>query len=186
MRMATQWRACRSPRGALRDSEGGHRLPGATARRSEAGAVTPGRGERHDRLADQGLQLRRRGPRRVDEVDLVVVQPPAVERVAALAEKAYRCAMVGPSAPRGQRCRTRAASPSANSSSRSRASADRRGEDEAVAAFASWLGSFWDDGPPEPAGPPAAVSPHGAGGRGIRGHGADGAVVGYVPGVARP
>jgi hypothetical protein len=58
----------------------------------------------------------------------------------------------------------------------------RRGAAE-VRPFQDWVEGWWrDEGPPEPAGPPAAVS---AGGWGaVRWHEAGGALRGYVPGLA--
>ena len=52
-----------------------------------------------------------------------------------------------------------------------------------VVPFMAWIEDRWrDDAPPEPAGPPAAVS---AGGWGsVRWHEAGGAIRGYVPGWA--
>ena len=53
----------------------------------------------------------------------------------------------------------------------------------AVQPFLVWVEGCWrDEGPPEPADPPAAVS---AGGWGtVRWHEAEGAIRGYVPGLA--
>src|SRR5690348_6237592 len=64
------------------------------------------------------------------------------------------------------------------------ASALWRGEPGAV-AFGAWLVRFWCPIlPPPPARPPEAVSPHGAGGRGIRWYAGSGEVLGYTPGAA--
>lgn len=59
-----------------------------------------------------------------------------------------------------------------------------RGESEEVRRFAAWLKGCWGiDGPPEPAGPPTAVSALGGAGASIRWYEADGLVLGYIPGV---
>ena len=56
--------------------------------------------------------------------------------------------------------------------------------DPAERALSTSLGMTWcPDLPPEPRRLPDAVSPHGAGGRGIRWFETGGAVLGYVPGV---
>lgn len=60
-----------------------------------------------------------------------------------------------------------------------------RGDHDVVDAFADWLGAFWDEGPAEPASPPAAMSLLGGLGRGIRWHEVDGQVLGYVRGWKR-
>jgi hypothetical protein len=56
-----------------------------------------------------------------------------------------------------------------------------RGEN--VGSFGAWLSAHWSpvEGP-EPVGPPAAFSPHGGGGRGIRWYQTPTSVVGYVSG----
>jgi hypothetical protein len=64
-----------------------------------------------------------------------------------------------------------------------RAAAAWRGE-PGGAAFGDWLGRCWRPDAAAPPGPPAAVSPCGGGGRGLRWYDAGGAVVGVVPGVA--
>jgi len=60
-----------------------------------------------------------------------------------------------------------------------------RGESDEVRRFAAWLKGCWGlDGPPEPEGPPAAISALGGAGTSIRWYEQDGAVLGYIPGVA--
>lgn len=55
-----------------------------------------------------------------------------------------------------------------------------------VAAFGAWLDAHWAPAEqPEPATPPAAMSPLGGGGRGIRWYETATGIVGYVPGFAR-
>ena len=59
-----------------------------------------------------------------------------------------------------------------------------RGESEEVRRFGNWLKWCWGlGGPPEPAGPPAAISTLGGAGTSIRWHEIDGVVCGYIPGV---
>lgn len=59
-----------------------------------------------------------------------------------------------------------------------------RGETDEVRRFAAWLKGRWGlGGPPEPAGPPDAVSALGGAGASIRWYEADGMVFGYIPGV---
>ena len=59
-----------------------------------------------------------------------------------------------------------------------------RGESDEVRRFAIWLKGCWGlGGPPEPSGPPAAVSTLGGSGTSIRWYEADGFVLGYIPGV---
>lgn len=61
-----------------------------------------------------------------------------------------------------------------------------RGESEEVRRFAAWLKGCWGlDGPPEPDGPPAAISALGGAGTSIRWYEADGVVWGYIPGVTQ-
>ena len=62
----------------------------------------------------------------------------------------------------------------------------RSGDEETARAFAEWLAAFWDDGPAEPATPPAALSLLGGIGRGIRWHETETLVLGYVRGWTRP
>jgi hypothetical protein len=61
-----------------------------------------------------------------------------------------------------------------------------RGDDDRAVLFAGWLGQYWDEAPPEPAVTPAAVSPLGAAGRGIRWHETPDAILGYVRDWNRP
>ena len=59
-----------------------------------------------------------------------------------------------------------------------------RGESAEVHRFGAWLRGCWGlGGPPEPAGPPTAVSTLGGAGTSIRWHERDGMVFGYIPGV---
>jgi hypothetical protein len=51
------------------------------------------------------------------------------------------------------------------------------------AAFAAWLDAYRRPGVAAPPGPPAAVSPHGGGGRGIAWYDAPGAILGTMAGV---
>lgn len=57
-----------------------------------------------------------------------------------------------------------------------------KGDGDLMRRVADWLGATWNDGPPEPATPPASVSPHGGGGRSIRWYDTETEVLGYVPG----
>src|SRR5581483_1503638 len=57
-----------------------------------------------------------------------------------------------------------------------------RNEPAALRALERRLALCWDDGPAEPAGAPAACSPHAAGGHGIRWYDTAGGVLGFVPG----
>lgn len=60
-----------------------------------------------------------------------------------------------------------------------------RGESAEVRRFAAWLKECWGlDGPPEPDGPPAAISALGGAGTSIRWYEGEGVVLGYIPGVA--
>ena len=55
--------------------------------------------------------------------------------------------------------------------------------DANVAPFGVWLGECWRAEPmPQPAAPPAVISPCGGGGRGIQWHDSPAVVIGYVPG----
>lgn len=66
-----------------------------------------------------------------------------------------------------------------------RAAADLwRGDGDAMRRIADRLEATWGAGPPEPAAPPAAVSLHGGGGRGIRWYDTATEVLGFVPGRA--
>jgi hypothetical protein len=57
--------------------------------------------------------------------------------------------------------------------------------DRLAPAFATRLGAYWRPAlPPMPAGRPDAISPHGAGGRGIRWYHTDNEILGYIPGAA--
>ncbi|MDP9366419.1 MAG: hypothetical protein M3Q10_19715 [Chloroflexota bacterium] len=59
-----------------------------------------------------------------------------------------------------------------------------RGESDEVRRFAAWLRECWGlAGPPEPEGPPAAISALGGAGTSIRWYERDGVVLGYIPGV---
>ena len=59
-----------------------------------------------------------------------------------------------------------------------------RGESDEAHRFGAWLRRCWGLGdPPEPAGPPAAVSTHGGAGTSIRWYELDGMVFGYILGV---
>jgi len=59
-----------------------------------------------------------------------------------------------------------------------------RGETDTAGRFAAWLKGCWElGGPPEPTGPPDAVSALGGAGASIRRYETDGLVLGYIPGV---
>ena len=56
--------------------------------------------------------------------------------------------------------------------------------DRLAPVFVTQLGACWHPAlPPKPAGRPDAISPHGAGGRGIHWYHTDKEVLGYVPGA---
>lgn len=64
-------------------------------------------------------------------------------------------------------------------------SAVRQGDEGTAAAFAAWLGEFWDAGPAEPRTPPSANSLLGGIGRGVRWYQTETTVLGYVRGWTR-
>jgi hypothetical protein len=63
-------------------------------------------------------------------------------------------------------------------------SARWRGEEDTAGEFMRWLSAFWVEAATTPETDPVAVSPLGAGGRGIRWYDTAPVVVGRVPGLA--
>ena len=58
-----------------------------------------------------------------------------------------------------------------------------RGDDASLRPFVTWLAGFWNDAPDPPAATPAALSPLGAGGRGIVWYETPTRILGYAAGV---